>query len=101
MARKPNQPSGKSNIDRVFFTKESLKIGTKLEYWGRLAPGTTWEVIGIQSYQKIKNKTQWRTIQVETTNKLNDDIMLRHQQTGETRRNTFGYLSYSSIWWLK
>lgn len=85
-------------IDPVFFSKDQLKVGSILKYYGRHAPGTTWEVTKIWYFTKVKG--QYRSHRNQTVTKLDDAIEVVCQDDGTIMELTFQYLSYSAIWRL-
>src|ERR1700733_294472 len=85
-------------VDPVFFHKSQIKFGTKLCYFGRLAPNSEWEVIKIVTFYKRKGIIRRRSI--DHIEHLADDITLLRHGTNDIREITFAYASYSAIWRL-
>lgn len=108
MGRRPAAPPALPNDDNgigrwqghdnTFFHKSQVVVGTKLINWGRLYHGEIWEVIEIRSYRKSQRSGQMRTLRIESTERLNDDIVLRNNDRNVTRQASFASLSYSAIW---
>lgn len=81
-------------VDKVFFRKEDLRIGTLLENFGRRAGGSIWELTRILT---PNGKGGWKAVAVPRT--LGDHLYLWNPTFGE-RAMTFGAASYSAIWRL-
>jgi hypothetical protein len=83
--------------DSVFFHKTQVKLGTILMNFGRTDHNSFWRVTGIKSY-KVASTGRILTSNVNTVQKLNDDILITRQDSNETRQLSFATLSYSAIW---
>ena len=77
--------------DPVYFTKASVKIGTKITSYGRTSRGTVWVVDTIWTFRREKygRVKSWIT-EVRTNHDL---IEMHNDETGERRSLTFAYLS--------
>lgn len=91
----------RSNIrDSIFFAKEDIHIGTKLVNRGSLYYGTTWEVIGITSYDLLEDGS-YKKVKVSEVRKQTDDVKLKRiGNIHEVREMAFSGLCYSAIWRL-
>ena len=85
--------------DNIFFTKDQLKVGSILKYYGRHAPNTTWEVTSIRFY--IMHKGQLRSHKVKSPQTLADQVEIKCRNDGTCMECSFQYLSYSAIWRLE
>jgi hypothetical protein len=86
--------------DDIFFHKSQLHYGTRLIYYGRLDPMSIWEIVDIKSYFLGKVVGQYSLKKVPEIRHLNDILYFRKINTNETKKMSFGYLSYSAIWRL-
>lgn len=93
----PDQPSKPKKpapiYDPIFFRKDDVQVGVELLYMGRLAPRTKWMVTEIKTDLGRGHGMK----QVEKVRTLGDYITVR-SSSGEVRRMTFAYASYSAIW---
>jgi hypothetical protein len=90
---KPKKPE--ALYDPIFFRKDDLKVGTELLYMGRLAPKTRWTIVEVKT-----DLGRGRGMKiVDGVRTLNDYLTLR-SASGEIRRMSFAYASYSAIWQL-
>ena len=85
--------------DDVFFHRSQLKVGTVLENFGRISHATLWTVIQVKTY-KIGRTGLARPVATGEVTRLSDDLVLRRNDSNETRQLSFGTLSYSAIWRL-
>lgn len=84
--------------DRIYFSKFSVKLGTKIRNFGRTSYGTTWEVVGITTITSGKyGRLQHDITEVRT---LEDIIRLHCVETGDWKTCRFGYLSEAARWRL-
>jgi len=91
-----NAPVGRwQGHDPVFFHKSQIRIGTKLQYFGRIDHGEVWEVTEIKTYRFAKTG-RVITRKVEVVEKLSDDIVL--MRGNNWRQVSFAYLSYAAVW---
>lgn len=90
---KPKKPE--AIYDPIFFRKDDVQVGIELLYMGRLAPRTKWTVIEIKT--DLGRGHGMKIVQAVRT--LGDYLTLR-SASGEIRRMTFLYASYSAIWQL-
>ncbi len=86
--------------DPVFFHKSMVEIGTKFVHYGRKNPLSTWEVTKITSWFTTNKPGIFKPKSIKEIRHLDDDIILQNVDTGEEKKATFGYLSYSAIWRL-
>ena len=88
--------------DSVFFTKRQIKLGTVLTYFGRLDPGSQWEVIRITTElatTKRDGRIIYRFRDVEVVEKLKDTVYLKRVGNyDEAKESSFANISYSAIW---
>lgn len=92
-------PKPGPNNDSVFFTKDQLKVGSILRYYGRHAPNTVWEVTSIR-YCVIHN-SELRSHKVTIPQTLQDQVKVKCRNDGTCMELSFQYLSYSAIWRLE
>jgi|HigsolmetaAR202D_1030399.scaffolds.fasta_scaffold16282_4 hypothetical protein len=90
---RPQKPP--AEYDPIFFRKVDIKVGVNLLYKGRLQPNTSWTVTAIKSDRGIGKGMK----SVQEVRKLTDLITVQ-SETGEVRRMSFSYASYSAIWQL-
>jgi len=87
-------------LDDIFFHKTQVDFGTRLHYYGRMNPMSTWEVVGIESYFLGNEVGDVKLKKVNQIRYLSDMIKIKNIETGETRKLPFIYMSYSAIWRL-
>jgi hypothetical protein len=87
-------------LDDIFFHKSQLNYGTKLVYYGRWEPMSTWEIVDIKSHFLGKEVGDVKIKKVNQVRYLSDSLTLKNTVTYETRILTFSYMSYSAIWRL-
>lgn len=104
---KPEHRAEPNLFDPVFFHKSRVKVGTRFRYFGRMDPGTVWEVATIHSYTKsrsAKRRGEYNRRSVQQVHHLHDDVTLKCVTAGREgvplRATTFSSLSYSAIWRL-
>jgi hypothetical protein len=90
--------------DTTFFHKSQIKVGTALEYRGRMRSGSIWVVESIRPHYGIHHRGP-RKSSADIVTKLADIVILAHRYrdgSGSTKKITkevkFSYLSYSAIW---
>jgi hypothetical protein len=106
--------------DLVFFTKDQLKVGSILKYYGRHEPNTTWEVKAIWHFIYVKPSLNhpgrahfsskkidsnprngyYRRHKVASVNSLADQVEIICKEIKQKHMLEFGYISYSAIWRL-
>ncbi len=101
IAIKP-EPKSKPEVilDDIFFRKTQVDFGTRLHYYGRMNPMSTWEVVGIESHFLGTEVGDFKLKKVNQIRYLSDMIKIKNVETGETRKLPFIYMSYSAIWRL-
>jgi hypothetical protein len=84
--------------DPIYFSKFSVKVGTRFRSFGRKSFGTVWVVNSITTITSGKyGRVQHQIAYVRTL----DDIMTLHcVETGEWKTLRFGYMSESARWRL-
>jgi hypothetical protein len=89
--------------DPVFFSKRSVRLNTKIAHCGRLDPQSVWHVVKIESYTKLPSG-KYSLKKVSSVQHLTDLVYLERYSgragRPDTRRASFGTLSYSAIWRL-
>jgi hypothetical protein len=88
-------------LDPIFFHKSQIKPGVELVCYGRWEPLSEWELIEMSS-TFLGNKVG--VTKVRKTNeirRLGDVLTLLNRATGQVKKLSFAYLSYSAIWRLK
>jgi len=96
---KAQKRSGSAAVDRVFFLKEDISLGTELQFWGRSDAGVIYKVTRIRSWYSGKKFGNWVLKNVNTVRHTTDEIEMVSSDGG-TKQGTFSYISYSGIWWL-
>lgn len=86
--------------DPIFFHKEQVRVRTRLVYFGRLEHGQVWRVESIQTWQKSRRSDRLVAARVGYCHRLNDEVTLINEATGERRTVGFGYICYSAVWRL-
>jgi hypothetical protein len=84
------------DLNRIFFHKSMVEIGTVFIYLGRMAPNTRWKVTNIVTRTSKNGMTYPRS--TTRCERLGDDLTMVCLDTDEARTATFGYMSYSAIW---
>lgn len=87
-------------MDDVFFHKSQIEYGTRILCLGRLTPNAIWRVTMIESNFLGSRLGDIKLKKVNQIRYLSDVITLKSEETGEVRKMTFIYLSYSAIWRL-
>ena len=83
--------------DPIFFSKYSVRTGTKFRYFGRRGHGTIWTVVGIWNFRSGPyGRVRHDVTQVQYLS----DVLVMHNDRGEQKHVRFGYASYSAIWRL-
>jgi len=95
-----SQPKPPPILDDTFFHKSQIEFGTRILCLGRLTPNTIWEVVGIESHFLGTKAGDIKLKKVNQIRYLSDVITLQNLETGEKKRMSFIYLSYSAIWRL-
>jgi hypothetical protein len=86
-----------SPIDSVFFGKDDIKVGSRLQYWGVRNPGVIWRVDNIVSYKRKQGNYRYNRLNVPAPRYMHDEI---HMSANGVRRVVqFSYIRYSAIWW--
>lgn len=97
-------------IDQAFFSKEDIKVGDCLSYYGVLDHGSKWKVTSITSFRQRSIKApganrkryeQYDRRKVPTVRFTRDEITMQNTKTGETTRAGFEYVRGSSRWWVE
>lgn len=87
-------------VDKVFFRKEQISVGTVLVCRGRRTnPNTTWEVRRIFTFRLVRG--QYKSKKVNTVECLLDAVELYCPQKKKYMELSFQYLSYSAIWQIR
>lgn len=100
--RVPKRPHKKPEPmpDALFFIKAQISVGTTFEHFGRLDPGSLWDVNRIVTDEPTASGVT-RSKSVKTVQRFNDTVYLtRRGSNSEKRQGSFGYLCYSAIWRL-
>lgn len=84
----------------VFFKKEQVRLGTRFVYFGRLEHGLIWRVDSIYTWEKAQNSDRMVSRRVPYCQRLQDDVRLICESTGERKKVGFNYLCYSAVWRL-
>jgi len=87
-------------LDDIFFHKTQLHVGTRLSYYGRNDSMSSWDIIEIKSHFLGNTVGQYRIRKVEEVRHLSDIVEVRNIHTGQRRKMSFSYMSYSAIWRL-
>jgi len=95
-----SQPKPPPILDDTFFHKSQVEFGTRLLCLGRLTPNTIWQVTGIESHFLGTRVGDIKLKKVNQIRFLSDMITLKSEETGEVKKMSFIYLSYSAIWRL-
>ncbi len=87
--------------DPIFFSKEDIKLHTRIIYYGVSDPLSEWRVAKIISYFTTDVRGQWEQREVPEVRHLDDDVYLVNVNNRNAKMKlTFGYMRYSAIYRL-
>lgn len=89
-------PKPELGFDPIYFTKSSVKLGTRIKYYGRINPGSVWVVQTIWTFrnEKYGRVRSW----IADVRTIHDVLEIRNDRTGEIRNVSFEYVSSSARW---